>query len=154
MAKEIERKFLVDKDKWKNEGKQLKMKQAYLMIDGHKVVRVRIANDKAYLTIKGNLVGITRDEFEYEVPVNDAIQMMNLRVGAIVEKTRHIVTFNGKTWEIDVFEGENSGLIIAEIELNNEEEPFEKPDWVLNEVSMDDRYFNFNLSKNPYSRWQ
>ena len=130
------------------------MKQAYLMIDGHKVVRVRVADDKAFLTIKGNLSGITRDEFEYEIPVEDATQMMNLRTGSIVEKTRYIYEFSGKTWEIDVFEGENSGLIVAEIELENEDEAFDKPAWLLDEVSTDDRYFNFSLSKNPYKKWQ
>lgn len=154
MAKEIERKFLVDKGKWDKAGKPVKMKQAYLMIDGHKVVRVRIANNKAFLTIKGNLEGITRDEFEYEIPVEDARQMMNLRTGAIVEKTRYVSELGGKTWEVDLFEGENSGLIIAEIELENENESFDKPAWLLNEVSTDDRYFNFNLSKNPFTKWQ
>lgn len=154
MAKEIERKFLVDQKKWNNAGKPVKMKQAYLMIDGHKVVRVRIAGEKAYLTIKGNLSGITRDEFEYEIPVADALQMMNLRIGAIVEKTRYIYEFDGKKWEIDLFEGENSGLIVAEIELENETDAFSKPAWILEEVSTDDRYFNFNLSRNPFSKWQ
>ncbi|MFA9390056.1 MAG: CYTH domain-containing protein [Prolixibacteraceae bacterium] len=154
MAKEIERKFRVDEDKWNFEGETLKIQQAYLMIDGHKVVRVRISNDKAFLTIKGNLSGITRDEFEYEIPTSDALQMMSLRIGSIVEKTRYVSTFKGKTWEVDVFEGENSGLIVAEIELESENEPFEKPVWLLNEVSDDERYYNFNLSKNPYSKWQ
>lgn len=154
MAKEIERKFLIDTEKWNKKGKPVKMEQAYLMIDGHKVVRVRIAGEQAFLTIKGNLSGITRDEFEYEIPVDDAVQMMNLRTGAIVEKTRYIYEFRGKTWEIDVFEGENSGLIVAEIELENENESFEKPEWLLDEVSTDDRYYNFSLSKNPFSKWQ
>lgn len=154
MAKEIERKFMVDMDKWDRRGKQIKMEQAYLMIDGHKVVRVRIANDKAFLTIKGNLSGITRDEFEYEIPVNDARQMMSLRMGAIVQKTRYVSEFNQKTWEVDVFEGENFGLIVAEIELESEDEKFEKPLWALDEVSSDERFYNFNLSRNPYSKWQ
>lgn len=154
MAKEIERKFLVDAVKWNRSGKPIHMEQAYLMAEDDKVIRVRIAGAKAYLTIKGNLEGITRDEFEYEIPVNDARQLMNLSVGATVVKTRYVAEINQKIWEVDVFEGDNSGLIVAEIELENENEPFEKPDWLLDEVSTDIRYYNFNLSKNPYSKWQ
>ena len=154
MAKEIERKFLVDESKWDRGGKVLKMEQAYLMIEGDKVIRVRISNDKAFLTIKGNLSGITRDEFEYEIPVDDAHQLMSLRIGATVSKNRYVSEYEGKIWEVDVFEGENSGLIVAEIELENETELFAKPSWALDEVSTDERYFNFNLSKHPYSQWQ
>ena len=154
MAKEIERKFLVDAVKWNKNGKPTHIEQAYLMIEGDKVIRVRISGDKAYLTIKGNLSGITRDEFEYEIPVKDAHQLMDLRVGETVVKTRYVSEINHKKWEVDSFEGENTGLIVAEIELEYEDELFEKPFWLLDEVSTDERYYNFNLSKFPYAKWQ
>ena len=154
MAKEIERKFLVDLTKWGKVGKAIQMEQAYLSIENHKVVRVRIANDRAYLTIKGNLEGITRDEFEYEIPVSDAKQLMKMRVGYSIRKTRYVEEVKGKIWEVDVFEGENKGLVVAEIELESENENFEKPIWALDEVSTDERYYNFNLTHTPYSKWQ
>lgn len=154
MAKEIERKFLVDSNKWNKTGNQIKMQQAYLLIENDKVIRVRIANTKAFLTIKGNLEGITRDEFEYEIPLDDARSLLSMRVGATVSKTRYVETINGKVWETDVFEGENQGLIVAEIELNDENEQFIKPDWATDEVSTDVRYYNFNLSQNPFSGWK
>lgn len=154
MAKEIERKFLVDLAKWKRYGETVKMEQVYLSIENNKVVRVRIANQKAFLTIKGNLEGITRDEFEYEIPLDDAKQMMKMRVGYPIRKTRYIEEIGGKIWEVDVFEDENKGLVVAEIELNSEDETFEKPIWALNEVSTDERYFNFNLCHTPFSKWQ
>lgn len=154
MGKEIERKFLVDLNQWDFKGTPVQMKQAYLFIEDDKVVRVRIAGEKAFLTIKGNRDGISRDEFEYQIPVSDATQLMKMAVGASIEKTRYLLKIGDHTWEIDVFEGENSGLIIAEIELEFEDEPFEKPNWILDEVSTDSRYFNFNLTKLPYSKWQ
>lgn len=153
MAKEIERKFLVDLSKWGRGGKAIKMEQAYLSVENYKVVRVRIANDRAFLTIKGNLEGITRDEFEYEIPVDDAKQMMKMRVGYSIRKTRYVEKINDKIWEVDVFEAENKGLVVAEIELGSENENFVKPNWVLDEVSTDPRYFNFNLSDTPFSLW-
>ncbi|MBN2806070.1 MAG: CYTH domain-containing protein [Prolixibacteraceae bacterium] len=154
MAKEIERKFLVDAALWNWQGKPVKMAQAYLCIDETKVIRVRIADDRAFMTIKSKLTGISRDEFEYEIAVNDARQLLDLKVGALVEKTRYLLEVYGKLWEIDVFEGANKGLIVAEIELNDENESFQKPDWALEEVSTDVRYYNFKLSVNPYSAWQ
>lgn len=154
MAKEIERKFLIDVKDWNFEGIPIKMKQAYLSVDPGKVIRVRVAGNRAMLTIKGNLHGISRDEFEYEIPFDDAVQLIELREGAVVEKTRYLLDLNGKTWEIDVFEGENAGLVVAEIELESEMEEFEKPGWIEDEVSTDSRYYNFSLSKNPFSKWQ
>ncbi|MGF7138747.1 CYTH domain-containing protein [Roseimarinus sediminis] len=154
MAKEIERKFLIDVKDWNFEGTPVKMKQAYLSVDPGKVIRVRMAGNRAMLTIKGNLHGISRDEFEYEIPFDDVVQLMELREGAVVEKTRYLLDLNGKTWEIDVFEGENAGLVVAEIELESEMEAFEKPGWIGDEVSTDVRYYNFSLSKNPFSKWQ
>lgn len=153
MAKEIERKFLVDIEKWGRTGKTIHMEQAYIAVEGCKVVRVRIAGEKAFLTIKGNLKGITRDEFEYEIPVSDARQMMQMSVGFTVKKIRYIEEIDGKIWEIDVFKEKNAGLVVAEIELESEEECFTKPEWLLDEVSTDEKYFNFNLALVPYSKW-
>ena len=154
MAKEIERKFLVDLEKWDKKGRSIAMEQAYLSVENNKVVRVRIAGDCAYLTIKGNLQGITRDEFEYEIPVNDARQLIKMGIGYCVRKTRYVEQIGGKTWEVDEFEDENKGLVVAEIELKSEGELFEKPVWILDEVSTDERYYNFNLAMTPYLHWQ
>lgn len=154
MAKEIERKFLIDAERWKLQGKPVKMAQAYLCIDEKKVIRVRVAGEQAFLTIKSNVKGISRDEYEYEIPLEDARKLLHLNQGALVEKTRYLFEEQGKLWEIDVFEGSNKGLIVAEIELNSEHEHFEKPEWILDEVSTDERYYNFNLSLKPYTTWQ
>lgn len=154
MAKEIERKFLIDAEKWAKQGNPVEMCQGYLAINGDKIIRVRIAGNNAFITIKGNLQGISRDEFEYEIPVDDARQLMNLCEGNPVEKTRYNYLFAGKMWEIDLFHGANNGLIVAEIELNSEDEPFEKPSWIGEEVSTDSKYYNFNLSQNPFTNWQ
>jgi adenylate cyclase len=154
MAKEIERKFLVDLKSWKKDGKCIPMQQVYLSVNNGNVVRIRIAGDEAFLTIKGNLTGITRDEFEYSIPNDDARQLIKMGVGYPVIKKRYIQKIEGKTWEIDVFEEENKGLVVAEIELTKENEIFTKPDWALEEVSDDPRYFNFNLSKTPFKKWQ
>jgi adenylate cyclase len=154
MAKEIERKFLVDLKSWKKEGECIPMQQAYISVNNGNVVRVRIAGENAFLTIKGNLSGITRDEFEYNIPLDDARQMMKMGEGYPVIKKRYIEKAGEKIWEVDVFERENEGLVVAEIELTHENETFEKPEWLHEEVSNDPRYFNFNLSKTPYSEWQ
>lgn len=153
MAKEIERKFLVNTNIWKPDGVAKKMKQAYLTIQSNKVIRVRTSNENAFLTIKGQLNGISRDEYEYEIPFTDALEMFGLCDGKPVEKTRWIMEIEDKTWEIDVFEGENEGLVVAEIELQNESEKFYKPEWLMEEVSTDTCYYNFYLSKHPYKTW-
>lgn len=154
MAKEIERKFIIDPKKWDKKGTPVAITQAYLAIDNDKIVRIRIAGEKAYITIKGKQTGITRDEFEYPIPVADARQMLGLCMYNSVEKTRYITEIDHKTWEIDVFHGKNEGLYIAEIELHSENELVNLPDWIVAEVSTDERYFNFNLSINPYCTWQ
>jgi adenylate cyclase len=154
MAKEIERKFLIDVEKWGRQGSPVEMVQAYLVILHDKVIRVRIAGEEAYLTIKGNLKGISRDEFEYSIPVDDAIELLKMGGELRIEKTRYIQHINGKKWEVDVFKGNNNGLVIAEIELESENETIELPDWAIFEVSNDKRYFNFNLAQNPYSTWK
>jgi adenylate cyclase len=154
MAKEIERKFLIDVEKWERKGTPVEMIQAYLVILPDKIVRVRIAGKRAWLTIKGNTQGITRDEFEYSIPVDDANDLLKMCEDYRVEKTRYIQKIDGKKWEIDIFHGKNEGLIVAEIELDSESEVIDIPNWVSREVSMDEKYFNFNLATNPFSTWE
>ncbi len=152
MFLEIERKFLVSG--FVSEGLRCKkMKQAYLAKDGA-TVRVRIADEKAFLTIKGKTEGFSRAEFEYEIPMEDANAMMELAIYPPVIKTRYYAEVDGKTWEVDVFEGENEGLVMAEIELSSENEEFTKPEWAVEEVTGDKRYYNAYLAKNPHKNWQ
>lgn len=152
MYLEIERKFLVSD--FSTEGLHFKkMKQAYLAKNGC-TLRVRIADNKAFLTIKGKTKGISRAEFEYEIPLADALEMMNLAIYPPIIKTRYYAEVDGKTWEVDVFEGENEGLIMAEIELSSENEEFTLPKWAKKEVTGDNRYYNAYLAKNPYKRWE
>ncbi len=152
MAKEIERKFLVKEGSWRN-AKGTQYRQGYLNSLKERVVRVRTKNDKGYLTIKGLTVGATRLEFEYEIPRRDADQLLDICEKPLIEKTRFKVVERGFVWEIDEFFGENQGLIVAEIELESEDQDFLRPDWVLEEVTGDPRYFNSNLIKNPYKKW-
>ena len=154
MAVEIERKFLLKNDSWRDNviGSHV-LKQGYLASSPLPTVRVRISDDKAFLTIKGRTEGISRVEFEYEIPSNEAIEMLELSAQPPIEKTRYIVEANGHTWEIDVFEGSNAGLVLAEVELDNEDEKIELPDWIDIEVTSDPRYYNSALSKTPYSTW-
>lgn len=155
MAKEIERKFLVNSKDYQLGATKVYMCQAYLMIDKLKVVRVRISGEKAFLTIKSSVNGISRDEYEYPIPVEDAEAMMkDLKVSPPVEKYRYYKEIGGKTWEIDEFLGANKGLVVAEIELNAEDEAFEKPEWAGEEVSQDKKYFNAYLSMHPFSEWK
>ena len=153
MALEIERKFLVDAKKWQPHVPGTLLCQGYLSIDPNPTVRVRIAGDKAFLTIKGRTETISRPEFEYEIPVADAQEMLKLAISNPVEKIRYEVMFEGFLWEVDVFSGKNAGLIIAEIELESENQDFARPDWLLNEVSGDRRYYNSYLSEHPFQEW-
>lgn len=154
MAKEIERKFLVKLEAWKPLSAGKYYKQGYLNSQKERVVRVRIAGDKGQLTIKGITTGVTRAEFEYAIPTEEAGLMLdNLCEKPLIEKHRHKETHGGKVWEIDVFHGDNEGLVVAEIELASEGETFERPEWLGEEVSSDPRYFNSNLLKNPYKSW-
>jgi adenylate cyclase len=155
MGLEIERKFLVDKTLWQQvkPEKSVFMKQAYLSVDPAKTIRIRVAGEKAFLTIKGLSKGISRLEFEYELPVTDANQLIDDLTSEAVEKIRHYVTFENKLWEVDEFKGLNDGLMVAEIELQSETEDFEKPDWVLKDVTSDRRYANSSLSQNPFKNW-
>jgi CYTH domain-containing protein len=152
MAKEIERKFLVKNGAWRQE-KGTKYRQGYLNSAKERIVRVRTINNKCYLTIKGITVGASRMEFEYEIPRKDADGLLDICEKPLIEKIRYKVKEGGFIWEIDEFFGENQGLIVAEVELESEDQNFPKPDWVGEEVTGDPRYFNSNLIQNPYTKW-
>jgi len=154
MGKEIERKFLVKGDEWKKLGKGTVYRQGYLSTVKERVVRVRTIDDKGYLTIKGINRGATRLEYEYEIPLQDANEMLDeLCERPLIEKTRYVVPYAGLKWEIDEFAGENEGLVFAEVELTDENQKIELPDWIGEEVTDDPRYFNSNLIKHPYTKW-
>ncbi|EHQ29210.1 CYTH domain-containing protein [Mucilaginibacter paludis] len=155
MGVEIERKFLVNHGKWNqlNKPAGTAFRQGYMVKEADKTVRVRVAGNQAYITIKGKSKGISRSEYEYEIPVDDAGELLSAFCEAVIYKTRYCITFAGKLWEIDVFDRDNEGLIMAEIELDDEAETFDLPDWVETEVTGDDRYYNSNLSINPYKNW-
>lgn len=153
---EIERKFLVKGDFQSHVVSQLEIVQGYLSLEPERTVRIRISGQKAFLTIKGksNDKGTKRVEFEIEIDPKEAAQLVNLCVPHLVEKTRHIIPIeNGLFFEVDVFKGENEGLIVAEIELPRENTPFKKPDWLGDEVTGDVKYYNVSLVKNPYKLW-
>ncbi len=154
MGKEIERKYLVDTAAWKPQGEGTHFKQGYLNSLKERVVRVRIEGTLAKLTIKGITTGLTRSEFEYSLPVEDATILLDkLCEQPLIDKHRHKETHGGKLWEIDVFHGENEGLVVAEIELDSENEAIAVPLWAVKEVSSDPRYFNSNLLKHPFKSW-
>jgi adenylate cyclase len=155
MASEIERKFLVPGHLWAKEARPhgIRIIQGYLFGDETGVVRVRIMGTSAFLTIKGRNTGITRAEFEYAIPVADAGEILHQLTPPVIYKTRYVLPSRGKNWEVDVFEGPNAGLIIAELELSSEDEVFEKPAWLGEEVSHDPRYYNAYLAKHPFSTW-
>lgn len=154
MAKEIERKYLVKADAWKVPANGTTIRQGYLSSVKERVVRVRTKGPKAFLTIKGLTKGISRSEFEYEIPVEDAdLLLTNLCEQPLIEKTRYKEVYQGHTWEIDVFFGANGGLIVAEVELTDENEKLALPAWAGEEVSADPRYFNSNLIANPFCKW-
>lgn len=154
MALEIERKFLLKNDSWKEDYSGTIYRQGYIGGQKGVTVRVRIAGDHGFLTIKGPTEGIGRLEFEYQIPTRDADEMLSkLCQESIIEKTRYKIGFAQKTWEIDIFHGVNQGLILAEIELDHEDQQFEKPPWLGQEVTGDKRYFNSYLARHPYSTW-
>ena len=154
MPKEIERKFLVVSDEYKNSPRKY-YKQGYLSVEPDKTVRVRVVGDKGFLTVKGRNNGISRAEYEYEIPAADANDMLdNLVKTGVIEKWRYVCVVDGKKWEVDEFLGDNAGLVVAEIELQSEDEPFTKPAWAGDEVSGDERYYNSSLSQNPYKNWR
>ena len=153
MAREIERKFLV-KDSWQPQSEGVKIAQGYLSTVPERTVRVRIKGAKGYLTIKGKNTGISRAEFEYEIPRQDAKELLAMAEQPILAKTRYLEKQGESLWEIDVFAGANEGLVVAEIELPSEEADFARPAWLGEEVSGDVRYYNANLIKQPYSLWK
>lgn len=153
MAAEIERKFLV-KEGWRPQANGVRIAQGYLSTVPERTVRVRIKGEKGYLTVKGRNAGIRRAEYEYEIPLADAEEMLSLCEQPLIEKRRYLEPFGGFTWEVDVFAGANEGLIVAEIELPAEDTPFEKPAWLGAEVSGDARYYNSSLIRHPYRDWK
>ncbi len=154
MNLEIERKFLVIGDSWKKTGSRKKYWQGYLATDRKGTVRVRTIGNRGFLTIKGKTTGISRKEFEYEIPLQDALELLKMCRETPIEKYRYTLEFEGFIWEIDEFLAENRGLVVAEIELETEEQEFSKPAWLGKEVSDDPRFYNAQLVKNPYSTWE
>ena len=154
MGVEIERKFLLQGDAWRALGVAVLLRQGYLSSDPERTVRVRIEGDQATLTIKGKSVGATRGEWEYPIPLLDAAELLErLCQQPLIEKYRRRIPFAGRVWEVDEFLGANQGLMFAEVELDAEEQQFDKPDWIGAEVTADARYFNSNLIRHPYSSW-
>ncbi len=154
MGREIERKFLVIGDDWRQRATGTTIRQGYLCSLKERSVRVRIAGNRGTLTIKGAAVGASRAEYEYEIPVGDAEELLNdLCERPLIEKTRYLFKNADDTWEIDVFAGDNSGLTVAEVELEDEAQTVALPSWIGEEVTGDSRYLNANLFKHPFSRW-
>ena len=153
MKKEIERKFLVNHNLLPRNMKGQSYAQSYLSINDNGIIRIRKEGDVSKLTIKTKIEGISRSEFEYNIPIEDYQEIASLSISETVKKTRYKVTYENKIWEVDEFHERNKGLWIAEIELQNENESFKKPYWLLEEITYDYRYMNANLSKHPYSQW-
>jgi adenylate cyclase len=155
MGKEIERKFLVIDRRWQEGATGVRYRQGYLAVGPPVAVRIRMAGGEAFLNIKKATLDITRDEFEYRIPIEDAEAMLNeLCEGLSIDKVRYKIRYGGMLWEIDVFEGANEGLVVAEIELLDPDQGFEHPPWLGEEVSGDPRYLNTSLSRHPYAEWR
>ena len=155
MATEIERKFLVNGDSWRDAVlSQERIMQGYLANNQNATVRVRVKGEQAFLTIKGAARGISRSEYEYPIPVSDAEAMLaELAVSPPIDKVRYRVRHGDQVWDLDVFAGDNAGLVMAELELEHEDQPFDLPDWAGTEVSGDPRYYNVHLARHPYKHW-
>lgn len=154
MGREIERKFLVRGEAWRQLGVGVLYRQGYLSSGQGCTVRVRVAGEQGYLTIKSATTGISRAEYEYAIPVAEAMELLDtLCQRPLIEKTRYRVPWQTVVWEIDEFAGENQGLIVAEVELAHADQPLDLPDWIGEEVSGDPRYFNSNLVKYPFQQW-
>ena len=155
MSIEIERKFLVDREKWQlvTKPEAMHFRQGYIFSDEKKTIRVRVTDTEAYITIKGSTAGFSRSEFEYTIPAADGVQLLDNFAASELEKYRYRITYAGKLWEVDEFLGDNQGLLMAEIELGSEDEEFELPPWVTTEVTGDDRYYNARLSIYPFKNW-
>lgn len=155
MPQEIERKFLVHGTGYRQKADKSLIRQGFLSTDKEHVVRIRITGHKAFLTVKGLATGASRPEFEYEIPLGDANYLLEyLCEKPIIEKNRFKAEYGGFTWEVDEFLGENEGLVIAEIELEYEKQPFPLPEWIGREVTGDPRYYNSSLVKHPYREWK
>jgi adenylate cyclase len=156
MGVEIERKFLVDHEKWEKVEKSngIPYRQGYMLHDDKQTIRVRVSDKKGYLNFKSKVSELNRKEYEYEIPLEDGLEMLDVFTTNGTEKIRYVIQFKGKIWEVDVFSGDNAGLIVAEIELQSESEQFEKPNWVTAEVTYDGRYTNASLSIHPYKDWR
>ena len=155
MAKEIERKFIVQDTSWRSLTQGTKYRQGYLNSTKERTVRVRIIGEKGYIAIKGITRGATRLEYEYEIPMAEAEVMLDeLCERPVIEKKRYKIEYNRLIWEVDEFFGENQGLIVAEVELESENQEFVKPEWIGEEVTGDARYFNANLIHHPYRKWR
>ncbi|XZF14662.1 CYTH domain-containing protein [Chitinophagaceae bacterium MMS25-I14] len=156
MATEIERKYLVNHEAWHrlNKPEPLILRQGYIVTDPQKTIRVRISDTKGFITIKGINTGATRAEYEYEIPLKDATELLNGFAVSEINKKRYEIMHEGHLWEVDVFAGDNEGLIVAEIELQSETEQYPLPEWIAAEVTGDNLYYNSNLSLNPYKNWR
>jgi adenylate cyclase len=155
MAIEIERKYLVDIGIWNKSEKGDKhfYRQGYILTDPEKTIRVRVTDEHGFLTIKGKSIGASRPEYEYIIPKQDAIELLDQFCSSDVSKFRYIVHFDGKVWEVDEFLDANEGLIVAEIELQSEEESYNKPEWIGEEVTGIEKYYNSSLSRHPFKEW-
>ena len=156
MGIEIERKYLIDLEKWEKLEKPpgCHYRQGYLLTDSKKTIRVRLTDAKAYLTIKGISVGSSRLEYEYEIPATEGKELLDNFSVSELSKIRYNIEFKNKIWEVDEFLGDNAGLFIAEIELTSEDEIVEIPEWVAKEVTEEAKYYNSNLTINPYKKWK
>ena len=153
MALEIERKFLVTGDEWRK-ADGVVLRQGYLSTHPERTVRVRIEGERATLSVKGFTRGATRSEYEYDIPPEEAGELLRLCEPPLIEKLRRRLEYNGLIWEVDEFLGDNQGLVVAELELEREDRPFTKPPWVGEEVTHDPRFYNANLVANPFTKWQ
>lgn len=155
MATEIEHKYLVIPEAWKEivPERSIDIKQGYLLTDPDKTIRVRTKGEHGYITIKGKSTGASRLEFEYEIPLADAVDLIARFCSNVIEKTRHLVIYESKVWEVDEFKGLNAGLMVAEIELTSEDERYALPRWAGKDVTEDVRYANSNLSIRPFTAW-
>ncbi len=153
MALEIERKFLVKSNDFKLDSKQLNITQAYLKIESNFAIRIRIQDNDGTLNIKSKISDLINNEFEYDIPIDEASSMLEMSDYPQIKKTRYLVKYSNHIWEVDEFHGDNKGLVVAEIELKDEFETFDIPNWIGQEVTSDYRYLNSNLVKKPFCNW-
>jgi CYTH domain-containing protein len=153
MGKEIERRYLLQSDAWRGQTEGVWLKQGYLSVEAARTVRVRIQGERAWLTLKSAISAVSRHEFEYPIPLADAETILATMCPMVVEKQRHRIEHGGLIWEVDVFAGDNAGLVLAEVELAHEDQAFEAPPWLGAEVTHDPRYTNAYLSQHPWPTW-